>query len=173
MPGTSQNSYDLSLRKCLTAGRIFGPSTELCRPLPVTTSTFQVPENRGHRQFFRYWHTHIENSCFVILSRACCMAAAWQTSLQCKRHIEHQHACADTLYYAILYKFSTEEPSLQKLVVLTFEPGQVLDCLLHLCHSLIHVQCMQVHLECVAHLCVPAKGATLPHLLCNSASHHR
>ncbi|KAA6424949.1 MAG: hypothetical protein FRX49_05123 [Trebouxia sp. A1-2] len=42
MPGTSQNSYDLSLRKCLTAGRIFGPSTELCRPLPVTTSTFQV-----------------------------------------------------------------------------------------------------------------------------------
>lgn len=66
MPGTSQNSYDLSLRKCLTAGRIFGPSTELCRPLPVTTSTFQVPANREHLQSFLHWQTQKENSCLVV-----------------------------------------------------------------------------------------------------------
>jgi len=110
----------------------------------------------------------------------CCLRtqlAALQTNLQCTRLTVHQHACADTTAdlnrCAMLHKFSTQQPPLQKLVVLTLEPGQVLDCLLHLCHSLIHMQCMQVHLECVAHLCISAKGATNSQLLGNSVSHHK
>ncbi len=107
--------------------------------------------------------------------------AAWQTNLQCTRLTVHQHTCADTTAnsththththtHTMLYKFSTRQASLQKQVVLTLEPGQVQDCLLHFCHSLIHVQCMQVHLECVAHLCVSAKGTTNPQLL--AFQHH-
>lgn len=43
-----------------------------------------------------------------------------------------------------------------QVLTLTFEGGQCLDCLLHFIHGLINVEGMQVHLECVADLCIPA-----------------
>ena len=40
---------------------------------------------------------------------------------------------------------------------LTFYLGQITDGLCNFFQSLIHMQCMQVQLECVAVLCIPAQ----------------